>query len=40
MRTSMNIRSSKGMPLMNKVNNERGREEKMKMVKSRLGYGF
>ena len=36
----MNMRSTKGIPLMNKINNDKVREEKTRMVKSRLGYGF
>ena len=39
MRVSVNVRSAKGIPITNKIQAEKSKEERVRILKSRLGYG-
>ena len=40
MRLSVNVRSSKGIPLTTKLLQQKAKEDKMKAIKNRIGYGI
>ena len=40
MRISVNVRSNKGIPITSKMVQEKGRDEKVKAIKSRIGFGY
>ena len=40
MRVSVNVRSPKGIPISSKIIQEKSKEEKTKMLKNRIGFGY
>ena len=40
MRVSVNVRSTKGIPISSKIIQEKAKEDKVKALKNRIGFGY